>query len=102
MLTEHLFAHDNPAFCETLLRREGPVGGDPFVVFIDANVAASVSSLEHDIAGYAGVLGPMRWNPAFHPVRLPAASRWRHDLALLTRLQHRLVELVIPPTTAPS
>ncbi|EHR70330.1 3-dehydroquinate synthetase [Burkholderiales bacterium JOSHI_001] len=89
--TQHLFARDNPVFRDTLLRRE-PGRRHRFVVFIDANVAASFPSLVHDIAGYAGVhaealelLAPAETVPGGEPVK--------NDPALLTQLQHRLVEL---------
>lgn len=91
--TEHLFAHDNPAFRETLLRRESG-RRHRFVVFIDANVAASFPSLEHDIAGYAGVHADSM-ELVVHPERVPGGEQVKNDPALLTRLQHRLVELGI-------
>ena len=91
--TERLFAHDNPAFRDTLLRRE-PGRRHRFVVFIDANVAASFPSLEHDIAGYAGVHADAMELVA-HPERVPGGEQVKNDPALLTRLQHRLVELGI-------
>ena len=50
--TEHLFARDNPVFVQALARRE-PDKRHRFVVFIDANVAASWPALVHDIAAYA-------------------------------------------------
>jgi 3-dehydroquinate synthase len=89
--TEHLFAHDNPAFRDTLLRRE-PGRRHRFVVFIDANVAASFPSLEHDIAGYASVHADAMELVA-HPQRVPGGEQVKNDPALLTQLQHRLVEL---------
>jgi 3-dehydroquinate synthase len=89
--TERLFAHDNPAFRDTLLRRE-PGRRHRFVVFIDANVAASFPSLEHDIAGYAGVHADAMELVA-PAQRVPGGEQVKNDPALLTRLQHRLVEL---------
>ncbi len=91
--TEHLFAHDNPAFRDTLLRRESG-RRHRFVVFIDGNVAASFPSLEHDIAGYAGVHADAM-ELVVHPERVPGGEQVKNDPALLTRLQHRLVELGI-------
>jgi len=91
--TERLFAHDNQAFRDTLLRRE-PGRRHRFVVFIDANVAASFPSLEHDIAGYAGVHADAMELVA-HPEPVPGGEQVKNDPALLTRLQHRLVELGI-------
>jgi 3-dehydroquinate synthase len=89
--TEHLFARDNPVFRETLLRRE-PVRRHRFVVFIDANVAASFPSLAHDIAGYAGLHADAMQLVA-HPESVPGGEHVKNDPALVTRLQHRLVEL---------
>ena len=89
--TEHLFAHDNPVFRHALLRRE-PGRRHRFVVFIDANVAASFPALEHDIAGYAGVHADAM--ELIAPAeRVPGGEQVKNDPALLTRLQHRLVEL---------
>lgn len=89
--TERLFAHDNPAFRDTLLRRE-PGRRHRFVVFIDANVAASFPSLAHDIAGYAGVHADAMELVA-HPETVPGGEPVKNDPALLTRLQRRLVDL---------
>ncbi len=91
--TERLFAHDNPVFRDTLLRRE-PGKRHRFVVFIDANVAASFPSLEHDIAGYARVHASAMELVA-HPETVPGGEPVKNDPALVTRLQQRLVELGI-------
>ena len=89
--TEHLFAHDNPVFAETLARRE-PSRRHRFVVFIDSNVAASFPSLGHDIAGYAG-LHAESLELVAHPEVVPGGEHIKNDPALLTRLQQRLVDL---------
>ncbi len=89
--TEHLFAHDNPVFRETLLRRE-PERRHRFVAFIDSNVASSFPSLAHDIAGYADLYGE-EMELLAHPEVVPGGEHVKNDPALLTRLQHRLVEL---------
>lgn len=89
--TEHLFARDNPVFRDTLLRTE-PARRHRFVVFIDSNVAASFPSLAHDIAGYAG-LHADAMELLVHPEVVPGGEHVKNDPALLTRLQHRLVEL---------
>ncbi len=89
--TEHLFAHDNPVFRDTLLRRE-PARRHRFVVFIDSNVAASFPSLGHDIAGYAGLHGESL-ELVSHPEIVPGGEHIKNDPALLTRLQQRLVDL---------
>ena len=91
--TEHLFARDNPVFRDTLLRRE-PGRRHRFVVFVDANVAASFPSLAHDIAGYAGVHAEAM-ELVSHPESVPGGEHVKNDPALVTRLQHRLVELGI-------
>jgi len=89
--TEHLFARENPVFRDTLLRREAQ-RRHRFVVFIDANVAASFPSLAHDIAGYAGQHAEAV-QLLTHPEVVPGGEHVKNDPALLTRLQHRLVEL---------
>ena len=89
--TEHLFARDNPVFRDTLLRRE-PGRRHRFVAFIDANVAASFPSLAHDIAGYAGLHGEAMEMLAPAEV-VPGGEPVKNDPALLTKLQHRLLEL---------
>lgn len=91
--TEHLFAQDNPVFRETLLRRE-PAKRHRFVVFIDSNVAASFPSLEHDIAGYAGVHADAM-ELVGHPEIVPGGEPVKNDPALVPKLQQRLVELGI-------
>lgn len=89
--TEHLFARDNPVFRETLLRTE-PTRRHRFVVFIDSNVASSFPTLAHDIAGYAGMHADAM-DLLVHPEVVPGGEHVKNDPALLTRLQHRLVEL---------
>jgi 3-dehydroquinate synthase len=91
--TEHLFAHDNPVFRQALQRRESS-RRHRFVVFVDANVAASFPALGHDIAGYAGVHADAMELVA-HPEQVPGGEQVKNDPALLTRLQRRLVELGI-------
>ena len=91
--TEHLFARDNPVFRDTLLRRE-PERRHRFVAFIDSNVAASFPSLAHDIAGYAGHHGEAM-EVVTHPESVPGGEQVKNDPALITRLQHRLVQLGI-------
>ncbi len=89
--TEHLFAHDNPVFRETLARRE-PTRRHRVVVLIDSNVAASFPSLAHDIAGYVE-LHAESLELIAHPEVVPGGEQVKNDPALLTRLQQRLVEL---------
>ena len=91
--TEHLFSRDNPVFLQTLVRRE-PARRHRFVAFIDSNVAASFPSLAHDIAGYTSLHGESMELVA-HPEVVPGGEHVKNDPALLTRLQHRLVELGI-------
>ncbi len=61
--TQDLFARDNPVFVSALARKE-PNKRHRFVVFIDADVAASWPALAHDIAAYAE-----------HHADAPAAAR---------------------------
>ncbi|MDE2367410.1 MAG: 3-dehydroquinate synthase [Burkholderiales bacterium] len=89
--TEHLFAVDNPVFRETLTRRE-PSRRHRFVVFIDANVAASFPALAHEIAGYAGHHGDAMELIAL-PETVAGGEPVKNDPALVTRLQQRLVDL---------
>ena len=91
--TEHVFARDNPVFRDTLLRRE-PERRHRFVAFIDSNVAASFPSLAHDIAGYAG-LHAEAMEMVAHAEIVPGGEQVKNDPALVTKLQHRLVELGI-------
>ena len=89
--TEHLFARDNPILRDTMMRRE-PNRRHRFVAFIDANVAASFPSLADDIAGYAN-LHAESMELLARPQVVPGGEHVKNDPALLTRLQHRLVEL---------
>jgi 3-dehydroquinate synthase len=91
--TENLFAPDNPVFRETLLRREAG-RQHRFVAFIDASVAAAFPSLTHDIARYAELNADAMVLPA-PPQIEPGGEQVKNDPALLSRLQHRLVELRI-------
>lgn len=91
--TEHLFAHDNPIFAQTIARREAGKC-HRIVVFVDSNVAASFPSLAHDIAGYADVHAETM-ELVSHPEIVPGGEHVKNDPALVTRLQHRLVELGI-------
>lgn len=88
--TEHLFAAENPVFRDTLLRRE-PQRRHRFVVFIDADVAASFPALGHSIAGYAQLhADALELVAAPHPV--PGGEAVKNDPTLVTALQKRLVE----------
>ena len=89
--TEHLFARDNPVFRDAIVRRE-PTRRHRIVVFVDANVAASFPTLAHDIAGYAGAHADCIELLA-RPEVLPGGEQVKNDPSLVTRLQHRLVEL---------
>ena len=89
--TESLFAHDNPVFRDTLLRRE-PRQRHRFAAFIDAEVASSFPSLAADIASYAHRHGQAMEILA-HPEVVPGGEQVKNDPALLTQLQRRLVDL---------
>ena len=91
--TENLFALDNPVFADTLSRRE-PCKRHRFVAFVDANVAASWPSLVHEIASYAQAHAECMQLVA-PPETVPGGEQVKNDPALITRLQHRLVELGI-------
>lgn len=91
--TEHLFDRDNPVFVETIGRRE-PKKRHRFVAFVDAHVAASSPTLVHDIAAYAGAHAESMELVGRAEV-VPGGEQVKNDPALVTRLQHRLVELGI-------
>lgn len=89
--TEHLFARDNPVFAQVLTRRE-PNKRHRFVAFVDANVASTWPALVHDIESYAQGHGEAMHLVA-RPEVVPGGEQVKNDPALVTRLQHRLVEL---------
>lgn len=89
--TEHLFARDNPVFAQVLARRE-PSKRHRFVAFVDANVASTWPALVHDIESYAQAHGEAMHLVA-RPEVVPGGEQVKNDPALVTRLQHRLVEL---------
>jgi 3-dehydroquinate synthase len=91
--TEHLFARDNPVFAQALARRE-PDKRHRFIVFVDANVAASWPTLAHDIAAYAEAHADVL-QLAARPETVPGGEQIKNDPALVARLQHRLMELAI-------
>lgn len=89
--TEHLFAHDNPVFRDTLRRRE-PDKRHRFAAFIDAEVAAAFPTLADDIEAYARRHGQAMEILA-HPDTVPGGEQVKNDPTLLTQLQRRLVAL---------
>lgn len=89
--TEHLFARDNPVFAQVLARRE-PDKRHRFVAFIDANVASTWPTLVPDIESYAQAHGESMQLSA-RPEVVPGGEQVKNDPALVTRLQHRLMEL---------
>lgn len=91
--TEHLFQRDNPVFAEAIGRRE-PHKRHRFVVFVDAHVAASSPTLVHDVAAYAEAHAEMLELVGRVDV-VPGGEQVKNDPALVSRLQHRLVELGI-------
>ena len=89
--THDLFSRDNPVFVSALTRKE-PNKRSRFVVFIDADVASSWPALAHDVRAYAEshaeqlqLLAP--------PETILGGEQVKHDPDLVTRLQHRLVDL---------
>jgi 3-dehydroquinate synthase len=91
--TEHVFSRDNAVFAEVMMRRE-PARRHRFVVFIDANVAASWPTLVHDIEGYAQSRSEVM-QLAAKPEAVPGGEHIKNDPAMVTKLQHRLLELGI-------
>jgi len=89
--THDLFARDNPVFVDTLARKE-PHKRHRFLVFIDADVAASWPGLAHDICSYAEYHGE-RLQLIAHPETIVGGEQVKHDPELVTRLQRRLLEL---------
>ena len=86
--THDLFSRDNPAFVSALARKE-PNKRHRFVVFIDADVAASWPALPHDIAAYAEHHGTRLQLLAPAEI-IVGGEQVKHDPELVTRLQHRL------------
>ena len=74
--TEHLFARDNPVFLQALMRRE-PGKRHRFVVFVDANVAASWPTWRIDIARVRAGARGSAGTASRAPKSSPAASRSR-------------------------
>ena len=91
--TEHLFARDNPVFMQAMVRRE-PGKRHRFVVFVDANVAASWPALVHDIAAYAEVHADSL-ELVGRPEVASGGEQVKNDPTLVTSLQHRLMEMGI-------
>ena len=91
--TEHLFARGNPVFVQSIVRRE-PTKRHRVVVFVDANVAASWPTLVHDIAAYTEVHAESL-ELVGRPEIVTGGEHVKNDPALVTGLQHRLVELNI-------
>ncbi|MGH8732000.1 MAG: 3-dehydroquinate synthase, partial [Burkholderiales bacterium] len=89
--TEHLFARDNPVFAQAMVRRE-PDKCHRFVVFVDANVAASWPTLVHDIAAYAAVRADSL-ELIGRPEVVPGGEQVKNDPALVASLQHKLMEM---------
>jgi 3-dehydroquinate synthase len=91
--TEHLFARDNLVLVRSIVRRE-PAKRHRIVVFVDSNVAASWPTLVHDIAGYAEAHAESL-ELVGRPEAVAGGEHVKNDPALVTTLQHRLVELNI-------
>lgn len=91
--THDLFSRDNSVFVSALARKEANKR-HRFVVFIDADVAASWPGLAHDICAYADCHAAQLQLLA-HPETIPGGEQVKHDPELVTRLQRRLVDLGI-------
>lgn len=91
--TENLFATDNPIFAQVLSRKEASKR-HRFVVFIDASVAAAWPTLVHEVASYAKAHADSMELVGL-PELVAAGEQIKNDMAFITRLQQRLVELSI-------
>jgi 3-dehydroquinate synthase len=91
--THDLFGRDNDVFVSALTRKE-PNKRHRFVVFIDADVAASWPALTHDIGAYVEHHAE-RLHLLANPEVIVGGEQVKHDPDLVTRLQKRLVELGI-------
>ena len=91
--TDGVFDRDNPLF-EQVLRRFEPAKRHRFVVFVDANVAASWPALGYDIGAYAR-LHDAALELVAEPELVPAGEQSKNDPALVARLQRRMADLAI-------
>ena len=91
--THDLFGRENDVFVAALTRKE-PNKRHRFVVFIDADVAASWPALTHDIAAYVENHAE-RLHLLANPEVIVGGEQVKHDPDLVTRLQKRLVDLGI-------
>ena len=91
--TENLFSSDNPVFAQVLSRKES-AKRHRFVVFIDASVAAAWPTLVHEVASYAKGHGESMELVGV-PELVAAGEQIKNDMAVITRLQKRLVDLNI-------
>jgi 3-dehydroquinate synthase len=89
--TRALFSRANPVFLSALARRE-PDKRHRFVVFIDADVAASWPQLAADIAAYAEHHDE-RLSLLAAPEVIAGGEQVKQDPELVLRLQRRLLEL---------
>lgn len=91
--TENLFAPDNPVFAQVLARKEA-AKRHRFVVFIDASVAAAWPTLVHEVATYA-CAHDESMDLVAPPELVSGGEQIKNDMAVITRLQQRLVDLAI-------
>ncbi|HVY04391.1 MAG TPA: 3-dehydroquinate synthase [Burkholderiales bacterium] len=91
--TEHLFARDNHVFLQSIIRKE-PAKRHRIVVFLDSNVAASWPTLVHDIVAYAEAHA-RSLELVGKPEIVSGGEHVKNEPALVTSLQHRLVDLKI-------
>src|ERR1700674_2274053 len=87
--THDLFQRGNDVFVSALARKE-PNKRHRFVVFIDADVAASWPALAHDIGAYAEHHAE-RLQLLAHPEVIAGGEQVKRDPELVPRLQKRLV-----------
>jgi 3-dehydroquinate synthase len=89
--TQALFAPDNPVF-STVLGRLEPEQRQRFVVFVDAGVVTHWPDLAAAVARYAEQ-HCSQLELLAGPEVIPGGEQAKQDMALVTRLQQRLLEL---------
>ncbi|MFQ5546411.1 MAG: 3-dehydroquinate synthase, partial [Acidiferrobacterales bacterium] len=89
--TERLFDLANPVFAEAVMRRQ-PDKRHRIAVFVDDGVASSWPNLATDIRAYADQYSAQLELLAV-PEQVPGGERAKNAPALITKLQHRLLDL---------
>lgn len=89
--TERLFDLANPVFAEAVTRRQ-PDKRHRIAVFVDAGVASGWPNLATDIPAYADQYSAQLELLAV-PEQVPGGERAKNTPELITKLQHRLLDL---------